>query len=62
MEIKFDKDPLAVEQNNSTSKITNVYIVYGLAALPRNPSNNFKFKNCLIGATSVAKWQRKVCV
>ena len=55
MEIKFDKDPLAVEQNNSTSKITNVYIVYGLAALPRNPSNNFKFKNCLIGATSVAK-------
>ena len=55
MEIKFDKDLLAVEQNNSTSKITNVYIVYGLAASPRNPSNNFKFKNCLIGATSVAK-------
>ena len=22
---------------------------------PRNPTNNFKFKNCLFGATSIAK-------
>ena len=28
MVIKFDKDPLAIEQNNYTTKIVNVYIVY----------------------------------
>ena len=28
--IKFDKDPLAVEQNNYASKIVNVYIAYDL--------------------------------
>ena len=22
---------------------------------PRNPTNNFKFKNCLFGATNIAK-------
>ena len=59
MGIKFDKDPLAVEQNNWMSKIVNVYInvyiVYDLDAWPRNPTNNFKFRNCLFGSTSVAK-------
>ena len=30
MGIKFDKDPLAVEQNNYLSKIVNVYIVSDL--------------------------------
>ena len=55
MEIKFAKDPLTVEQNNYLSKIANVYIVYGLDAWPRNPTHNFKFKNCLSGATSVVK-------
>ena len=50
MGIKFDKDPLVIEQIN-----VNVYIVYDLDALPRNPTNNFKFKNCLFGATSVVK-------
>ena len=30
MEIKFDKDPLAVKQNNYLTKIINVYIVYEL--------------------------------
>ena len=44
--IKFDKHPLAVEQNNYLTKIVNVYIVYDLDAWPRNPKNNFKFKNC----------------
>ena len=29
--IKFDKDALAVEQNNYLTKIVNVYIVYDLA-------------------------------
>ena len=28
--IKFDKDPLVVEQNNYLTKIANVYIVYEL--------------------------------
>ena len=55
MGIKFDKDPLAVEQNNYSTKIVNVYIVYVLAASPRNPTNNFKFKNCLFGATNIVK-------
>ena len=41
--IKFDKDPLAVEQNNYLTKIVNVYIVYDLDAWPRNPTDNFKF-------------------
>ena len=53
--IRFDKDTLAVEQNNYLTKIVNVYIVYELNAWPRNPTNNFKFKNCLFGATSVVK-------
>ena len=28
MGIRFDKDPLAVEQNNYLTNIINVYIVY----------------------------------
>ena len=36
-------------------KIVNVYIVYDLDAWPGNHTNNFKFKNCLFGATSVVK-------
>ena len=28
--IKFDKDPLAVEQNNCLAKFVNLYIVYDL--------------------------------
>ena len=37
------------------TKIVNIYIVYNLDAWPRNPTNNFKFKNCLFGATNVVK-------
>ena len=55
MEIKFDTDPLAVEQNNYLNKIVNVYIVYNLAAWPRNPTNNLKLKNCFFGATNIVK-------
>ena len=55
MRTKFDKDPLAVEQNIFTTKIVNVYIVYDLDAWPRKPTNNFKFKNSLFGATSIIK-------
>ena len=55
MGIKFDKDSLAVEQNNYLSKIVNLYIVYDLDAWPRNLTNNFKFINCLFGATTAVK-------
>ena len=41
--IKFDKHPLAVEQNNYLRKIVNVYIIYDLDALSRN-STIFKFE------------------
>ena len=44
MGIKFDKDPLAVEQKNYFTKIVNVYIVYDLNLGKINPTNNFKLK------------------
>ena len=37
------------------TKIVNVYIIYDLDALPRNPTNNFKFKNFLFGTTNIVK-------
>ena len=55
MRIKFDKDPLVVEQNNYATKIVNAYIVYDLDAWPNNPLNNFKLKSCLFGATNTVK-------
>ena len=53
--IKFHKYTLAVEQNNCTTEIVNDYIVYYLATWLINPSNNFKFRNCLFGATNIVK-------
>ena len=53
--IKFDKDPLAVEQNNYLPKIVDVYIVYDLDAWPKIPLRNFAIKNCLFGATTIVK-------
>ena len=44
MGIKFDKDLLALEQNNCFSKMLNFYIVYDLDAWPRNSSNNFSLE------------------
>ena len=55
MGIKFEKDPIAVEQNTYLTKIGNVYIVYELNSIPINHTNNFKFKNCLFGATNIVK-------
>ena len=51
MGIKLDKDPLVVQQNNSTTKTVKAYIFYD----SRTPTNNFKFKNSLFGATSAVK-------
>ena len=61
--IKFDKDTFAAEQNNYLSKIVNVYIVCDWPALPRNPTNNLRFKNYLFGLTSIVKIliKKKVC-
>ena len=53
--IKFDKDPLAVEQNNYLIKFVNVCIDYDLVVWSKNVPSNFRFKNCLFGATSVVK-------
>ena len=58
MRIKFDKDPLAVEQNNCASKIISC-VVYLLDSWPRNPTINFKFEDFLFGATSVVKDSNK---
>ena len=55
MGIKFAKGTLAVKQNSYPNKVVNVYIVYGFDAWPRNPTKNFKFKNCLFGATNVVR-------
>ena len=32
-----------------------MFTFYDLDAWPRNPTNNFKFKNCLFGATNIVK-------
>ena len=55
IEIKFDKDPLAVEENNYTSKVANGYIVYDLDAWPKIPPRNFTINYCLFGAASITK-------
>ena len=55
MGIKFDKYPLAVEQNNYLNKIVNVYFVYDLDAWLKNPTINSKFKKSLFGATNRMK-------
>ena len=44
-----------LEQNSYLIKIVNVYIVYDLAPCPRNPTNNFKFKNFLFEGTDTVR-------
>ena len=55
MGIKFDKDPLVVEQNNYATKIENAYLVYDLDDWSKNPLDNFKLRSCLFGATNVVR-------
>ena len=57
MEIKFEQDSLAVEQNKYLTKI--VYIVYDLDAWSKIPLRNFILKNCLFGATTIVKTNDK---
>ena len=47
--------PLVVEQNNYTTKIVKVYIVYDLDNWPKVQLRNFTLRNCLFGATSIVK-------
>ena len=54
MGMKFDKYPLAVEQNNDTAKIANAYDVYDLDNRLNNYLRNFTV-NCLFGATSIVQ-------
>ena len=62
MGTKFNAYLLAVKLNNYLIKIGNVYIVYDLDAWPRNPTNNFEFKNYLFGATSIVNIVWAFCV
>ena len=36
-------------------RLQMLFIIYYLDNLPKNPSNNFKIKSCLFGATNIAK-------
>ena len=51
--IKFNNNPLAVEQNGYLTKIVNIYIFYDLDAWPN--LRNFTLTNCLFGATNIVK-------
>ena len=55
MDIKFDKNPLAVEQNNYLTNIVKVYVLYDLDARPKIPSRSCILKNWLFGATNIIK-------
>ena len=55
MRLKFDKDPLVVEQNNYAAIVINAYIVYELDTLPKILLNNFIFKKGLFGGTNTVK-------
>ena len=58
--IKFDHDPLAVEQNSYETKIVNAYIVYDWDTWSKIIPKNLKLKNCLLGAANIVivikKW------
>ena len=48
VKIKFNKDPLAAEQNNYAITVVNAYIVYDLDVCPNNPVGNFTLKKILV--------------
>ena len=53
----FTQKTLVVEQDNYATKIVNGYIVYDLDPWPRNFTNNFRFKNCLLGVKNSKKYR-----
>ena len=55
MGVKSDKDLLAVEQNNYSTKNVYAYSVYELRTWLRVPLDNLKLQNCLSDATKMIK-------
>ena len=53
--MQFNNSVLGEHQNNYTTKIANVYIVFGLDTWLRNLSDSFVLKNYLFGATNITK-------
>ena len=53
--MQFNNTSLAVEQNNYTTQIVDVCIVYDFDNWPNNALQNFTLKNCLLDATSIIK-------
>ena len=45
----------AIEQNNYTKKIVNIYIVYDLDKWPKNPLRNLTLINCLFDSNNIVK-------
>ena len=58
--MQLNKTPLAIEENNYTTKIVNACIVHDLDYWQRNRFGNFVLKNCLFSATIIAKLVIKV--
>ena len=58
VEIKFDQEPVAVEQNNAT-KIINAYIFYHLDNWPNLSPINYTLKYYLLGVTTIIKTSDK---
>ena len=46
--IQFNSTSSVIEQNNYTTKIVNVYIIYDLDNWAKNLLRNFTLKNCLV--------------
>ena len=55
MKIKFDEDPLVVEQNNYPTKTLNASTFFDWDTYPDNSLRYFTWKNCLFGTTSIVK-------
>ena len=46
--IQFNSTSSVIKQNNYTTKIVNVYIIYDLDNWAKNVLRNFTLKNCLV--------------
>ena len=59
VKIRFNKDPLALEQNYFAAKVVNAYTVYDLDAWSNNPLINFTLKCCWFFTTTITKGSDK---
>ena len=53
--IKFDKDPLAVDQNQLLDQYCNCLDCLWFRWMAKNSPQNFTLQNCLFGATNIVK-------